>query len=300
MPPKGRRKSSTKGLKKGASKEELAAAAEAAKKMAHVVERLKSGSTAEKVKAARSFCSVRGKIAGLYAIAVNPWPTVEPAMAPLVALLVSDAEVSPSDSVLQQEAAADALHDLVTKSLTLFIPGFHECNPVIDAIVGAGGIAQLVNLTRSGPAIEQAVDLLCHLATTTAHRTSIVYSRAIGPLLQLIQDGSDSQRLRSAMALGSLAFSHGAAQSAIKLAGGDKILTQLAETGTTSQQEMAEYALKSLQSADPNAAPSSHEPALRAPASAKAESKDTPPADISDPPWPFIDDNGVCGVPSRA
>lgn len=300
MPPKkGRRKSSTKGLK-GASTEELAATAEAAKKMQSLVERLKSGSSDEKVQAARSFCAVGGKVASLYAVAVNPWPTVEPAIAPLVAMLAHDAEVSPSNSALQQEAAADALHDLVTKSLTLFIPGFHDCNPVIDAIVGAGGIAQLVNLTRGGPATEQAADLLCHLATTTAHRTSIVYGRAIGPLLELAQDGSESQRLRSAFALGSLAFSHGAAQSAIKLAGGVEVLTQLAETGTKSQQEVAEYALKSLQSVDPNAAPSVHEPAMRAPASTKAETKATPPADVSDPPWPFIDKTGACGVPSRA
>ena len=300
MPPKSGRKSSTKGLKKGASTEELAAAAEAAKKMAHVVERLKSGSSDDKVEAARSLCSVEGKIAGLYAIAVNLWPAVEPAMAPLVALLAPDAEVSPSNSVLQQEAAADALRDLVTKSLTLFIPGFHDCNPVIDAIVGAGGIAQLVDLTRSGPATEQAVDLLCHLATTTAHRTAIVYGRAIGPLLELAQDGSDSQRLRGAMALGSLAFSHGAAQSAIKLAGGEKVLSQLAEAGTKSQQHVAEYALRSLRSVDPNAAPLLYEPAMRAPASAKGGLKAAPPADTPDPPWPFIDGAGACGVPLKA
>ena len=155
-------------------------------------------------------------------------------MLPLVfALLVVVAACAASRYMLarQQEAAADALHDLLVWSSTVYLPGWTDNNPLADAIVAAGAITALVDLARGGgdglaaATTERAAEMLCHLAANTAARGSILAMRGHEPLLALARSGTAAQQERAAFALGGLAFNHPEARSAIVRADGVKVLT---------------------------------------------------------------------------
>eukprot|EP00908_Phaeocystis_cordata_P014004 Transcript_25112.p2 GENE.Transcript_25112~~Transcript_25112.p2 ORF type:complete len:287 (+),score=102.20 Transcript_25112:80-940(+) len=262
------------GKKKKLSPEEQEAAAAAARAQEAVLAlamQLERGPEEARVEAARAFC-IGGTLAanGIHAIGTNPWPFVEPAIAPLVAVVAREAK----DEKLRpaRAGATEALHDLLVQSTNVLIAGQ---NPISDAIVAAGGIRPLVEIARGGeveptapiypqprmadtlgthakfaPSLEaeHATELLCCLALTSAHRAAIVAAGGHEPLLRLAREGtSEEARERGAFALGSLAFNQRDARAVVERAGGVKLLEAMARDQTSPRlQRVAEYAVHNL------------------------------------------------------
>ena len=124
-----------------------------------------------------------------------------------------------------------------------------------SAIAEAGGIAPLVELTRSGNAAakEKAAAALANLAADSANnKAAIAEAGGIVPLVELAWCGNAAAEEKAAAALASLAFNADNAV-AIAAAGGIAPLVELARSGSAAAKENAEAALQSLAVNDDNA-----------------------------------------------
>ena len=228
---------------KGPTPQEISAqivAALAKKSAAKLIRELISGNEEEQLRAAQAFTC--GGSLPCFEVAVSPFPLVEDAIGPLVALL------SQSCSDGQKEAAANALHSLTSKVANVFDP---RETPVVDTVVRVGGIEPIIALARDGTATqrEHAAGVLHNLANTMANRTAIAEAGGVEVLIALARDGSGVQMEHAAFALGSLGFHHATNRAAIIKAGGVEVISRLSREGTPIQQSIAMYALGNLSKA---------------------------------------------------
>jgi len=116
------------------------------------------------------------------------------------------------------------------------------------AIVALGGIALLVELTRSGTAVakEQAAAALCILAFNADNKVAIVAEGGIAPLIELMRSGTAVSMQWVAGVLCSLAIDNDDNKVAIVAESGIVPLVELVRSGTASAMQWAAQALCSL------------------------------------------------------
>ena len=149
------------------------------------------------------------------------------------------------DTEQMKESAVFALRQLSSGNF------LHVAYDNPSAIVAARGVQRLVSListTSNTKAKEHGAATLCNLATSNANRTSLVEEGAVGPLLLLVQLGTELEAVQAAFAIGGIAFAHKSNQESIQGAGGIESLRALQKRFPESPKvrQVSEYALKVL------------------------------------------------------